>query len=235
MKYRLLASRSRIEGWPGLSEKVENLRKKLEKGLEAHYEDLTRLAPTITGHTLRPADPIIKDPILLPSQFTPEQRTSFHLEALTDAERQLRVGHAHDMVARIRAALGIRSYMSRHAVKSNGYRESKQAQQSIRRAETNVNIWRAIYNVSWAALERLGVTGPELRGLQRLEQEHLVMLSDWLEHERYRSKVLNDRLPWIWTIATVDMGDGSDESQADQVRQWNLEGTLPARSWSLNR
>lgn len=207
-----------------MAEKLERLKSRLSTGLEKHYEDLSRLAPGIVGYALRPTEPLASDPILLPSRFKPDEVRTFRAEALLEAERKLRIGHAHDVVNLIREALGIRSYMTRHALKSNGYRENSYAQHSIRRAEANVNTWREVYKQSWKALERLGMKGADLCGLQKLEQEHLVLLGDWLENERYRSKASNDRLPWIWTIAAITTDDLTDEAQAEQVRKWNIEG-----------
>lgn len=207
-----------------MKDKIEKLHKKLSRGLDKHYEELSRTAPRIQGYQLHPQKPISDDPILLPWRFSEEERTAFGVEALLYAERELRVAQAHDALARIRKSLGIRSYMSRHALKSNGYKENKNAQLALRRAEANVKLWRQVYNYSWKALEKLGVTGNDLRGLQQLTKDHLVVLGDWLEAERYRSKDKNDRLPWIWTIAMMENPDSTAEDQEAMVESWNREG-----------
>lgn len=141
-----------------------SLQRKLEKGLDKHYESLPAIAPGITGFDLKASKPIALDRILLPWRFTREQRAAFNNETLVRAERPLRVAQAHDALNRIRAPLGIRSYMTRHARKSNRYKDNKDAQHAIRRAEAHVNLWRDVYNHSWKALKALRVEGEELKG-----------------------------------------------------------------------
>lgn len=226
IQYLQLRSRSYVDGWPGITDKTESLRNLLHKGLKTHYEHLAELAPNIVGHPMVPTTPG-SDPILLPSSFTSEQCAAFGIQHLVDIEKELRMGNGHDCVKGLCEALGVRSFLTRHAAALYNYKENKAAQQSMRRSEANVKLWRAIYVRTWRALGRLGVEGSSLRGLQELKESDVVLLSDWLESSRYRSKSTQDRLPWIWTVSPLlqPKQNGTD-SEHDEVEKWNEEGNV---------
>jgi hypothetical protein len=199
--------------------------------LVKHYEQLPTFAPSLIPLQLKP-ESAYKDPIILPSSFTLEEQQTLELEALAKVEIELCIGYAHDLVDHLRRALGVRSVLTRHARDQRGYGATTRAQDSINFAEQAVKIFAKGYRRCWAALESLEPTGEKLLGLQSLEEKDLVLLGDWLEEERYRSK--DTQLPWIWTAARIArrsaLGEEmlgveeGDEDLSEFVRRWNEEG-----------
>ena len=72
-------------------------------------------------------------------------------------------------------------------------------------------------------LQALHVEGIQLRGLQELRNEDLIVLGHWLEDQGYRSNT--ERLPWIWTMSplVIDSHDAEEDIQR-LVADWNEEG-----------
>lgn len=201
------------------------------------------MAPSLAAYDLTPGDPH-DDPILLPSSFTSAQRESLNLEHLARNEIRLRVGHAHDLLERLRKALGVRSLFSRQARVATGYRGTTRQQEAIRRAQSEVNTLSRLYRRVFRGLQALNPHPTDLRGLQGLENGDLVMLSDWVEDKRFQG---SDRqpLPWIWRLLSAPLpeasvpgggsgpgapgGAGSPEAIEECIRvagEWNEEGLL---------
>jgi hypothetical protein len=177
----------------------------------------------------------------MPSTFNPSQREQFQLTTLAILEVELRIGQAYDALERLRQALGVRSFLTRHVRQTHGYKNTTRAQENIRRADTSVKRWAKVYRKSFSALQNLPVDASRVEGLRYLEEKDLVLLSEWLEDEEYKSigslsKTPNHRpLPWIWTVspAAVSADEGAVEKA---VLDWN-EGVCmskgsPNRSYS---
>lgn len=143
------------------------------------------------------------------------------LTELAKAEIRLRIGVCFDCVKKLKNALGVRSFLTRHSQHQHGYGQATRAQSAIRRAEGVVRLWGRQYRQSWAALDRLGVSEDGRLGLQRLDDGHLTMLGRWLEAEEYRYN--GEQLPWIWTLAPLPERDGG-EGLIAAVESWKREG-----------
>lgn len=127
---------------------------------------------------------------------------------------------AFETLAKLRSALGVRSFLTRHVNKlSRGYVASSHARESYKRAEVTVKQWASVYRRNWDALVRLDPVPEALQGLQPLVPEDLVLLSTWLEEEKYRNKAAI--LPWIWAVFPP-IEHGGDIEQ--RMKDWNEEG-----------
>lgn len=156
----------------------------MESGLSTHYSFLRSIGSGIVGIDLTPKE-AHKDPIIVPSRLSPRQQQTYGLQRLAKQEKQLRIGQAFDALVQLRKALGVRSFLTRHARKSNSYNITTRAQETLKRAELTVKQWAAAYRHCWDALVRLEASDSELKGLRALNQEDLVLLSTWLEEEKY--------------------------------------------------
>ena len=208
---------------------IESARHQMAIALAAYYPILQTLAPFIsgyappTGHTgyvLEPSDPA-SDPILMPSRFDAKERKSFQLDEMTEVEIKLRTAHCHEYLGKLRKALGVRSWLTRHSTKFNGTNRTTRAQEVMNRAETSVKEAAHAYERSHAHLLQL-CDATDLGGLKNLEKDDLQLLSSWLEGDHYKkSSSLDNRqskkLPWIWTI-------GQEESDPEHS-QLNAEGS----------
>lgn len=203
-----------------LSDTIRSQRVRLTKALSAHYDALRIVAPSVPERVLIPRPPE-HDPVLMPSAFVASERQRFGLQGLADIEVEVRIGHAHDVIDKIRGALAVRSAMNRATTVHNGYDGTTRAKESVRRSEVTVRQWQSVYMASWAALARLGVGKDDVRlaGLKPLDKNDLIVLGKWLEGQQYKDKTV--RLPWIWTIRPLN-GDASDDA-----RVWNDEGAFP--------
>lgn len=209
-----------------LTAKVARKKAKLEAKLATHYKDLAIAAPHLTGFSMTPDAPH-RDRILLPSVFTPTQRSTFQLEALAAAEEKLRIAQCWDTLEQLKISLGVRSFLTRHARSFNGTNATTRAQMSFKRAEQNVKQWATIYRRSFNALKKLGVSKTSLGNLRPLEEQDLQVLSTWLEEKKYASKEFE--LPWIWrTSQTAQVKlPNADADIEKRVELWNEEGALP--------
>lgn len=166
-------------------------------------------------------------PLTLPSAFTASQRMALDLNMLAAVETKLRIGNGHDILEKLRKALGLRSFLTRSARNQRaGYKGYTRSQAEIRRAQSIVKQWGHAYRRNWAALVALDVTGPILRGLQELKSDDLKLLGAWLEDEQYRNPTAN--LPWIWRVSPLVREEDNamdDDELAAMVADWNEEGS----------
>lgn len=195
---------------------------KMDSQLKSHYDVLKTVAPGLVGRVSLTPDTAHTDRILLPSFFTASQRHSLGLDKLAKTERTLRVAQCYDTLEKLRKALGVRSFLSRHARKSNGYNNSTRAQASLKRSEHVTKQYAFAYRRSFKALEVLKATPEQLGSLQPLLESDLVMLSTWLEDEQYKSR--GTALPWIWSVAQRG-APLPGEDIAAKISEWNEEGT----------
>lgn len=179
-------------------EQVTRKNVKIKGLLKTYYELLPIVAPGLAHLHLTPDDPL-DDPIILPSSYTVEEREAFGLQHLATIEIKLRIAQCYEALEKLRKALGVRSFLTRHGVKTNGLDQQTRAKASVKRAEHVVKQWAFVYRRSWERLGKLGASTESLGILQPLEESDLVMLSSWLEDEVYKHK--DSRLPWIWTTA----------------------------------
>lgn len=162
--------------------------------------------------------------ILLPSSFSKTQRENLGLAALAKMEAGLRVGHGHDVLEKLRKALGVKSFLAKRANDRTNYRYHTRSEGEVRRAQSIVNQWASIYRKNWDGLTSLDVRGPVLKGLQELKKEDQVLLGAWLEDEQYARP--STALPWIWKVSPLlaSEKDLSDGKVAELVSSWNEEG-----------
>ncbi|KAG8915030.1 hypothetical protein FRC00_008546 [Tulasnella sp. 408] len=218
---QLLKSHSKIL-LPGLKsslqEKIVKHKARLEAGLKSHYEFLRSQGLSLPLSQLTPKE-VHKDPILLPSQLSPAQQQQFGMVKLAQQEERLRIGLAFDALLKLRKALGVRSWLTRHARKTSGYSVNTRTQETFKRAEMSVQQWAKAYQRSWDALMKLGAQEPALHGLQPLQPGDLLLLSTWLEEERYRNQ--DSTLPWIWAVAPLPQ---QDVNVTAAIQDWGDEG-----------
>lgn len=160
--------------------------------------------------------------LTLPSALSSQQISQFGLRDLAEAERRLRIGACFDSIGKLKDALGVRSFLTRHARQQQGYNGATRSQESIRRAAANVKRDGRSYRTSWRALDGLEVSSADRQGLQELHESDMTILGQWLEGEQYRYR--GTQLPWIWTLLPISERDEGDEIGAD-VDSWNWEGT----------
>lgn len=223
------------------------LQQKAKDGLKTDVDKATLAAERLTvkieqfNERIRAAYPTMDDlPILagdnpaealltLPSTLSPTDVIRLGLEDLAVAERQLRIGSCFDFIMKLKDALGVRSFLTRHSRVQQGYNGATRSQDAIRRAEATVKRWGRSYRRSWQALDGLGVPQEDRQNLQELKASDMTILGQWLEGEQYRSR--GTQLPWIWTIlpvgSTPDAGRDGDDV-ADAVDAWNHEGASQA-------
>ncbi|KAG8929225.1 hypothetical protein FRC01_004669 [Tulasnella sp. 417] len=220
-KYIQLLSQQSGKALPGvkksLDEKVKKHKTNLEAGLASHYEFLRSLGGVVSGVQLTPLD-AHRDPIVVPSHLTSTQREAFGLQALIAHEKSLRIGQAFDGLVRVRKALGVRSFLTRHVRKTNGCTVTTRGQEILCRAELTVKQWAAAYRRCWLGLVELEASPIELKGLRALQPNDLVLLSTWLEDEKYRDR--GAALPWIWSITPLPQ---HGEDVAASVQEWTQE------------
>lgn len=162
--------------------------------------------------------------LTLPSSLSTEQIAEFGLQDLAQAERKLRIGACFDFIGKLKDALGVRSFLTRHSRQQQGYNGATRSQEAIRRAEANVKRHGRSYRCSWRALNGLGVPDTDRQGLQELHESDMTILGQWLEGQQYRYR--GTQLPWIWTLLPIGEHDDDDEVGAN-VDAWNWEGTWP--------
>lgn len=144
------------------------------------------------------------------------------LEPLAIAERHLRIGACFDFLSKLKQALGVRSFLTRHARTRSGYNGATINQDSIRRAEANVKRYGRSYRRSWQALNALQISQSSRSGLKELNEGDMTMLGEWLEGEQYRSR--GTQLPWIWSIQPPGETPRSKDDVEAAVDKWNKEG-----------
>lgn len=162
--------------------------------------------------------------ILLPSLFTEDARAEYGLAHLSTQEHQLRISVLYDTIKKIKTALGVRSFLTRHVrTNSRGYGAVTRGQDASKRAEAVVRRCAQCYRRGWQALEALGIPTHERRGLQKLDDQDLMILSQWIEGEQYKSH--GQTLPWIWML-DLDAGEEGAAEDPSHGEQWITEGKI---------
>lgn len=212
---------------PAEAKALQRSKIRLRDNLSAHNSAMLMLAPNLWDVELNPSGErrLWASPITLPSSFTGPERQNLNLDALAAIEAELRIGHGHDVLEKLRKALGVRSFLAKKSRDRTNYRTHTHSQEEIRRAQLVVKQWGRIYRKNWAALSALDVKGAALRGLQELKDGDLTLLGAWLEDEQYRNPGVN--LPWIWKLSPLiaEGGEGMDGDEvAGLVASWNDEG-----------
>ncbi|KAG9017173.1 hypothetical protein FRB90_001477 [Tulasnella sp. 427] len=236
VKYVQLLEQHHKTSLPGLktslNDKIRKHKARLEIGLEAHYAFLRSQGLPLPIAQLTPQEPH-KDPIIVPSGLSVTHRQTFNMIRLAKHEQKLRIGLAFNALERLRKALGVRSFLTRHIRKRDGYAANTRTQETFKQAEINVKQWSALYRRSWDALNRLDTDESALQGLRPLDNKDLILLSTWLEQEKYRDR--GSRLPWIWSVAPVAQ-DGRD--LVSTVQDWGEEEWVHAKAaldWWLEK
>lgn len=140
--------------------KLQGLLKKLNTAIEkwsaSWYEHLpfqaleVAIPPTgfgkiHTSHCMR-----------LPSDYTATQWADFHLQELAEHELRLRIGHAFDVLHRLRSQLGLKSFLVRdkHA-NARGTAMHTRSEERISKSARKVQKWAHIYRYNWDRLQVL--------------------------------------------------------------------------------
>lgn len=225
------------EGEP--TKKILDLKEKLTRRLDAHYNGLALLSPGLAvAFDLTPGDPHV-DPILVPSQLDRQQREEFQLMGAVKIELEMRLGQAYDSLDGVRKSLGLRSFLSRNSKQKNGHVMTTKSMESIRRADRNVQMHAQVYRRSYAALQTLQVDDARMASLRNLKAEDLRVLGTWLTDESYSSREQQDRLPWIWTMGPALPPDREGSPEADselgeKIKEWGREGEPCTVYWRIH-
>lgn len=191
------------------------LRNKLEAGLGRHYEMIAEVAPQLaqSGHQILPDAPQL-DEILLPSRLSPEEVDSLGLRPLLDIEVQLRVAHAYDAIAALKKALGMRSFWTRHVqAQYNSQAKRTKGQASLRACQARVKEASRAYSACYDWLHKCAPDVAENFGLQKLRNQDLMLLSEYLEQQHYRYN--GRKLSWIWTLQPRLSMTNEDEDEEE--------------------
>lgn len=160
--------------------------------------------------------------------MTADERVALGLVELAQLEGQLRVGLAHESLAKVRDFLGLKDSLTR-AKRSHirGYEKVTRSEESIKRAQRLLDQAAVEYRRSYHALERLDwsfAMGTEAGPLKKLKDSDLVHLSHWTEEQRFNK---SDEVSWIWRIAGQAGDDVSEESWATEGKcGWQLRAVL---------
>ncbi|KAG8928508.1 hypothetical protein FRC01_005829 [Tulasnella sp. 417] len=213
-----------------MTSQMTNLCNQLQIRLRQHYETLAEIAPQINqaGHQIRPDAPQ-SDEILLPSRLTTEQIDELGLGALLRIETQLRVGHAYDAIGSLKKALSMRSFWTRHVkAQYNSETRRTKGQASLRSCQARVKEAARAYTTCYEWLTKCAPDIAEDFGLQKLRNQDLVLLSEYLEEQHYRHNGF--KLSWIWTlkpkVSPTDEYNGEEKSSSSLdaiVQGWQNE------------
>jgi hypothetical protein len=156
----------------------------------------------------------------LPSTFPTDKHPGMGLVTLADLELQLRIGQAHDALHHLRDMLGLKSFLVRQKyLWARGQREITRADTTLARSQRLVEKWALVYRQNRTALLALDETtsrGP----LQELKADHLIVLSKWLDEQRFGGD--HSDLPWFWRLAIPENAEGGMSVEA--VQDWSKEG-----------
>jgi len=210
-----------VDKSPSEIKRLQRSKQRLGDQLTKHHQTLVLLVPTLSNRECDIGE-VHTAEITLPSTFTSKQRELLQLQNLALVEVKLRLAQCHDALDKLRKALGVRSFLTRHARKQHGTARSTRAQDAVSRAGVIVKRWAKTYRSAFKALGRLNVTQVELLGLQELKENDLKILGDWLEGEQYRYR--ETKLPWIWSLGSKAIFEGENGVFGDAVEKWNEEG-----------
>ena len=98
--------------------KLGSAKRRLAKRVEGHHQKFVQLIPLLAAVDLTSRKGV-DDHILLPSSFTSAERKVLGMDQLVEIEGSLRVGQGHDVLEKIRRALSLRSFLSRHSKAAN--------------------------------------------------------------------------------------------------------------------
>ena len=201
--------------------------------IRLHQENLRVLVPDLS---VMDDDKVFHQfPVALPSSFTDEERQSLDIAPLIDVEVDLRIGHAHDVLERLRQALGLKSFLIQESQQTRAGNRSEEydrhdprtrAEHKVKHSWDLVQEWVQLYNTSWNALCRLGVDERRMCGLRELKDKDLIMLGGWIQEQRYKTGSSNgEQLPWIWRLSPLSSTQEVGEL-SQKVASWNEEGEI---------
>jgi hypothetical protein len=198
------------------SAEQERRRARLIKRLEAYHVLLRQYAPTLAPISISPSTPE-RTALCLPS--TPEFRGQLP-EGVIPWEVECRIGNGHDILEKIRVALGLKPFVTKRQRSERGYAAATRAHAANRLTEQKVALLAKVYRSNWEALQSLPVINWTC--LQALEPEDLQIRSSWFETQWIGPE---SELPWIWTMARVgNVTSTQSLDMADRLREWELEG-----------
>ncbi|KIO19636.1 hypothetical protein M407DRAFT_30707 [Tulasnella calospora MUT 4182] len=211
---------------PRMISQMTNLHNRLQTRLQQHYDELAEIAPQLSqaGHQIRPDAPQ-SDEILLPSRLSVDEINSLGLRPLLQIEMQLRVGHAYDSIGSLKKALSLRSFWTRHvkAQYSSQTRRTK-GQASLRSCQARVKEGARAYTTCYEWLIKCAPDMAQDFGLQKLRNQDLMLLSEYLEQQHYRHN--GRQLSWIWTLKpkASQMDEDDEEENSSSGLDAVIEG-----------
>lgn len=198
---------------------------RLRVKIQDFNERIRAIHPTLEDIPIPDDDDPAKSTLPLPSTLGTAVSRQLGLQELAAAEARLRIGSCFDQIGKLKDALGVRSFLTRHARTQQGYNGATRNQDAIRRAEANVKRHGRNYRRSWQALDGLSIPIEQRSGLQDLLASDMTILGQWLEGAQYRKG--GSKLPWIWSVQPINPGPHSADEGNDveaAVESWNKEG-----------
>ena len=151
-----------------------------------------------------------------------------------DYELEIRVGHGHDLLERIRVAAGLHNFYVRKQTHSRGQIEMQKVAKSQSAASTKksqaiqayVRNWHKISSILKSSSLPTSKKQNRLKGLQELNgdldvrifQENGTLVKSFIPNKRAC-------VSWIWRVAMLDGGELTVDSDFnDKATVWEAEG-----------
>ena len=145
----------------------------------------------------------------LPSTLGMQTCRTRHLEAASDAERELRMGQANDALQGVRLAIARKAFVFRTQVRRAVNKTHKtRAYSKIHSTDTSLRYHAQLYRQSRNSLTQLNVGLDVLGRFQELKPEHLKTTTTFIDHRTPGMK--HQHLPWFWYLDV--QGDSIDDS-----------------------
>jgi len=219
-------------------------RRKVARGLETWFAALPDFLPSdALQEAIRSDTTPEKEILRLPSDFSDEARARLGLDTLARIEFELRCGQLYDALAKLRQALGLKSFLVRrkhHTANTQG--PLLRSESEVERAGRHVRKWVEVYQRGWNALNILKgsadrwAADSSWKQLQELKESDCVMLSKWMDDHRVwreRGEIAEAvaaekgqgkiELPWIWKMQ-FQVNEGDRDELEDVVNKWSTDG-----------
>ncbi|KAG8922430.1 hypothetical protein FRC01_014055, partial [Tulasnella sp. 417] len=228
-QFQVRAKRAEVEpnpGGDGARRAFLLMEERLRNRVGEHFSTLLRVCPGLQEAELILGQPPTTQPLYLPSQFTPRDRSKYKLEKIAEKESQIQVAEAHDALRRLRDALGLKALLLQNQrTHVRGYEKASKAKTYILNAEKGIRRQVEAYKRAWEAINFLGVkVGPnEAAGdLQALLDTDVVPLGEFNEERRFSGD--SQGIPWIWRVVSVNGADReAEQGVIGAVNSWNNE------------
>jgi hypothetical protein len=176
--------------------------------------------------------------IALPSACSFSNQGDPQLLKFSDCELQLRVGHGHDILQKLRTAAGLHNYYVRKQKKeTRGLKNMTKVSNSQRAASAKKSTLISEYNQNWKLICKIfDLLSPssedrilKLKGLQELQDSDVRFFEE--EGTQPSSYMVHTGLhvTWIWKVAMLDHPESNkilQRGSEEIAHDWENEGAL---------